>query len=215
MNLKTRINLLLTYAALLAGVSACEFDKNGNLVVPPEPETFTLDGTKWISPDIRDGRDPLTFAQARYPISGSERLLLRFESLGEHEHDISLASGRKVYVDIAVTDDQNLTTAQQTLELCPVTKNWMMLATWRSAYPMPGGRWGNEGADYDSSNCLFPVGQAPITIRFDVTQWVVDYVRGRGQNFGVVLLARNGGRVLIRGDRDGTYSPRINWLRQP
>lgn len=196
-------------------LSGCLEGPLGPGVRPPEPESFNLDGTKWISPSITSGRSTQAYLQSTYRISAAERLLLRFESLGEHERDISLASGRKVEVAISLPDGQDLNAAQLVLELCPLTKNWMMLATWRNAYPMPGGNWDQEGSDYDPNACFRATVEPPITLQFDVTQWVVDYVRGRQKNFGLVLVARNGGQAQVRGDRDSTYSPRIHWLKQP
>jgi hypothetical protein len=41
------------------------------------------------------------------------------------------------------------------LELCPLEKNWIMLATWLAAHPFgPGGIWQNAGGDYADDNCI-------------------------------------------------------------
>ena len=203
-------------ALALLALSSCELSVGKSARVA-EPQTYSLDGTKWISPSITDGNDPRTMNQTLYAVSPAGRLLLRFESLSSKESSISLGDGRRVYIDIALKSGENAANAEASLELCPLVKNWMMLATWNSAHPMLGGDWASDGGDFDGSGCVRGVNQVvggADTLRFDVTQWLIDYVRGRQMNFGLILVS-SGANVQVRGDADGSHSPRISWIKQP
>lgn len=187
----------------------------------PEPQTYSLNGVKLISPEIADPNSPATYKQASYTIDSSHRLLLRFEDLSSKANSISLSSGRTVSLTITLPSLATTQDATQALELCPVTKNWMMLATWSRAHPMPTGEWSKDGGDFDSSTCVratapsMPAGSTVQTLSFDVTSWVVNYVKGRNENYGLILMSSNGANIPIIGDTDGNYSPRLNWLSNP
>ncbi len=211
-------NCLAAVLALgLCANTSCEISEQGSSSRPPEPQTYSLNGTKWITSSIREGSDPRTFGRTEYRVSGTERLLLRFEDLTKKVAEISLAEGRRVFVDVSLQNGENPQAALATLEVCPITKTWMRLATWYNAYPMPGGNWSRDGGDFDASGCVrgeLKTQNAVNTIRYDVTQWVIDYVKARSLNYGLILIS-NGGEIGVRGDADGTYSPRISWLYQP
>jgi hypothetical protein len=205
-------------------LSACELYVGDQPRTPiEEPQTYSMDGVKYIAPSVADGAAPMTYNQPTYAISDSGRLLLRFESLSNKLDQISLADGRRVSLEIGLPAGSDASAAISSIEVCPILKNWMMLATWDRAHPMPGGAWSRDGGDYDPEGCVrgalsAKTGAAarstnePQVIQFDVTQWFVDYVKGRAQNYGLILLSGNGGEVTVIGDADGTYSPRINWL---
>ncbi len=210
------LTLLIALTTVLSG---CGLELgNGKRV--NEPQTYSLDGVKWISPDVNDGGNKATFTQSTYLISSSGRLLMRFENLGGKVGDISLGDNRKVEVQVTLDSGENATAAATTLRLCPVTKNWMMLATWRTAYPMgTSGGWNKDGSDYETSECVTGTVSTPsareayTTLRFDVTNWIVNTVKGRGINYGLVLLSEDEFSVRVRGDADASYSPRITWIQ--
>lgn len=218
-------NLIWFPALLLLVVSGCAEDLNFGRI--SEPQTFSLDGVKWISPRVDDPSEESTLTQSSYSISSEGRLLLRFESLGSKANEISLGQERKVTVTIALNSGESLSSARQSLRICPLVKNWMMLATWKKAYPQGrDGNWQNDGSDFDATNCVSALDYAtPLrpelkkttaayeTLSFDVTEWVVNELKGRNRNFGFILLSENGGTVRIRGDMDSGYSPRISWTR--
>ena len=209
--------ILMILALSLCANTSCQWEDSKS-PKPAEPQTYNLNGTKWITPSIREGTDPRTFGRSVYSVSPEARLLLRFEDLGKKVSDISLAEGRRVYIDLSLVDGENSQAAVATLELCPITKKWMRLATWFNAFPMPGGNWSRDGGDFDGSGCIrgdLKTADASVnSIRYDVTQWVIDYVKARGTNHGLILISSGGG-VNVRGDADGTYSPRITWMYQP
>jgi hypothetical protein len=86
----------------------------------------------------------------------------------------------------------------------------MMLATWDAAHPFAGsGRWAAPGGDFDPAGCQ-PASQVNgQSLLFDVTQWFIDFPRGRGVNYGLIMVAI--APVTILGDNSGSYSPRILW----
>lgn len=225
--LKNLMKTLLPFPLLLSSMfSGCGANLDFGRKIA-EPQTFSLDGVKWISPRIEDPADASTLTQSTYSISSEGRLLLRFESLKDKAGEISLGKERKVTLTLALDSGENLASARSSLRICPLVKNWMMLATWKKAYPQGrSGNWQTDGGDFDSANCVSALdsttmqkvalkksGSSYETLTFDVTEWVVNELKGRARNFGFVLLSENGGTVKIRGDLDTAYSPRISWIR--
>lgn len=149
-----------------------------------------------------------------YELDGETRLLLRLESFKSWT-DVVVHEGHQVWVQIAVTADSVTGKGVDTLRLCPLTKDWMMLATWYKAHPFSEtGKWESEGGDFDESSCMERANEAvnelnePVpVVRFDATRWYKDYPRGRGQNLGFVLLSED--KVKIHGEKSGSYSPRL------
>lgn len=213
--MKNRIPIASLLLPLLS-LSSCELltdDPFG----PPEPRTYSMDGVHLISPSFSSGQDPRTFLQPEYALSDTERLLVRFESLGAKESSVSLADGRKVKVQIGLVHGVDPDQAEASLVLCPMVHDWMMLATWTAGHPFgASGRWNSPGGDFESSGCVSGVksdSDGTNILSFDVTQWFVDYVRGRGVNYGQILYAPNGKKIEIMGETNGTFSPRISWLK--
>ncbi|MBC7385869.1 MAG: hypothetical protein H7301_06875 [Cryobacterium sp.] len=186
-----------------------------------EPQTYSLNGVKWISASVTDGSDPQTMTQSDYSISSSDRLLLRFEELGEKTDQISLTSGRKIELLMSLTEAEDGKNAVAHLKVCPLTKNWMMLATWSSAYPMgSSGDWSKDGGDFTESECVRPPALAaatdqPILLHFDITRSFTSNVKGRGENFGFVLTSDQPVAIHVLGDLNPSHSPRISWTRSP
>jgi hypothetical protein len=175
------------------------------------PQLYSMDGVKLVGDGIEDMQDPATFGQASYPISPSRHLLLRFESFRDKWDSIDTSPGKKVQVQLAVLDSGQLGSAVNSLRLCPVTRNWMMLATWRLAHPFgQDGKWAQLGGDYDGAGCV--QGMLPSTpdgksILFDMTQWFTNYPRARGLNYGLILISDS--PTAVAGETSGSYSPRI------
>lgn len=221
--MKLAAHTLVAFSVL--ALSGCELYVGDQPRTPiEEPQTYSMDGVKFITPGITNGDSAGTYNQPTYTISDAGRLLMRFESLSSKLDQISLSDGRRISVDVALPSGSDATAAISSLQVCPILKNWMMLATWTRAFPMPAGSWSRDGGDYDDAGCVrgelseksgvtkTRSATDPQIVRFDVTQWFVDYVKGRAENYGLVLLSGNGGAVTVIGDADGTYSPRINWL---
>src|SRR6187401_303738 len=100
--IKQMKNIAVALLALgLCANTGCELSNESSTPKPAEPQTYSLNGTKWITPAISEGADPRTFGRAEYLVSVNGRLLLRFEDLARKVSEISLAEGRRVYVDIA------------------------------------------------------------------------------------------------------------------
>lgn len=190
----------------------------------PDPDSsveqnYSFDGVKLITPTITKSNDPQAYSRNQYTISPTSRLLMRFEDLGSHSNDIRIGTDRRVRVQIAVVNIADIVIARETLKLCPLVNQWMMLATWNLRHPFgQDGKWSAEGSDFDPAGCVSPVTVdnnltkrdtvSPI-LTFDMTDWFVNYARGRNQNYGLVLIAEKS--VTICGDANGSYSPRILW----
>ena len=202
----------LFFAFLILITPACGLLQAGGTGAP-EPQSFSFNGVKLIHPSIMDGSTGSTMQQDVYSITGSSRLLLRFEDLLSNAGTISI--NNKVFANITLASVADVNTAKTSFMVCPVTMNWMMLATWYKAYPMgSSGVWKSEGGDFDSSGCVTAGAVAGTqTLQFDVTSWVVNYVIGRGLNYGLILYSNSSSAIAIDGDNNGSYSPRITWLK--
>jgi hypothetical protein len=204
-------------------------------------EERTLDGVKLINPSITDPQDPASFEQAKYSIDGQSRLLLRYETFSKNAAEVRTEDGHKVSLLISPLNvantpapapgsspspspsaspaaDPAVLAATAGLKACPLKRNWMMAATWKRAHPFsPQGRWAREGGDYESSECIAATSTDSGFAVFDVTPWFLNYVRGRNQNFGMILIydpsaaGASGQAVEISGDLSGSFSPRLRW----
>ncbi len=199
---------------LLALLSGCGYPYLGGTTAPSVSQTFSLDAVKQISPDIVGGDTPSAYGQAAYDLASEARLLFRYESFSTHVSNVNLENNKRVLVQVTVESDPS--EARTRLKLCPLVSDWMMLATWTLAHPFGlGGQWKSPGADYDGSACEsaqpVPVtpdlDYKPERLFFDMTQWFVDYARGRNVNYGWVLKAS--GTVRVVGDTSASNSPRV------
>ena len=66
-----------------------------------------------------------------------------------------------------------------------------------------------DGGDLDEETCVSPREEGGHAY-FDMTAWFVDYVRGRGINYGLAMKSAADVRVL--GETSGSSSPRLLWV---
>ena len=110
--------------------------------------------------------------------------------------------------------------AKESIQLYPLEKNWMMLATWDVPHPF-GESWNTPGGDY------FEVNSMPIltdeeldaslveydseenSIFFDITEWLINDVRSLDRNYGWILVTDM--NIDIHGDRSSQNSPELRW----
>lgn len=206
---------MIRYAFIVWGMvltllltSGCGLARLGFGSIPSE---YSLDGVKRLSPGTASD-DSTTWGQSAYRVSAQSHLLLRFEKLDSHVSHIDTTSPNAVEIQVSLTDPSEMDLALTELQLCPVTRSWMMLATWELAHPFMGGeRWTAAGGDYEPAGCVVgtQVESSTKTISFDVTQWFKDYPRGRGVNDGLLALSIQ--PIHIVGDQSGSYSPRISF----
>ncbi len=184
-------------------------------------EEVKVDGERWISAE--GGPQEPVSSPGAYSISARERLLLRYESLISIKDSIKVDAQHPVLLTLELLNADQLSASAMTLVssvlmVCPLIKNWMMLATWRTAYPMPGGRWRQEGSDMETSQCVF--GQIKTdaqtkraTLVFDVSDWFLRFVRASSVNFGVVLVSQSNTPVGVLGSGHPTGYPKFSWTR--
>ncbi len=168
-----------------------------------------LDGVKLISVDVDQADDPRCYGQRQYTVSESSRLLLRYEDLKSVLSKVRLDEPNQVEIQVSAQNEKEATTAQHHLKLCPLTLNWMMLATWRAAAPFGSYRWSVPGGDYDLEGCILAQTVSKLQLRFNVTPWFIQYPKGRNINYGLILLADQ--EVTIIGEQSGADAPQILW----
>jgi hypothetical protein len=198
-----KILSLLTSSAVLLG---CGMALDSDIT----PREYSLDGVKLIGADV----DPMSedsHTQDRYSLNPERRLLLRFEKLLERAKRVRTDSGNEVIFRVYTVGSAEM--IRGAVRVCPVTRNWMMRASWLRAHPNTGGRWASHGGDLDEEGCVAPEAKAQgdleNQLNFRLTRWFLDYLIARGVNYGFALVADQ--EVIIRGDKSGSWSPRMSW----
>ncbi len=172
---------------------------------------LSIDAIKLISKGNVTLDDPNAYGQAHYSISDTNRLLLRYEKLSDYFGK----TVSEIYFQLTLSDATDLSAATEVLEICPIIRDWMMLATWELAHPYSSeGRWKNHGADFDGSGCIKgKVGQNAIseldkrTLLFDIKNWFRDYPQARSKNDGHIVISSKS--LSILGETSSSHSPRL------
>jgi hypothetical protein len=188
------------------GGTACV--KQGSGVDP-----HALDGVKLISPSITDEYAAESMNQEKYEIGENRRLLLRFEQLKDHVSNILTDEGHPVELEVTLSRAEDAELARTELKLYPLTKSWMMRATWDYAHPFfwPQGVWGHPGGDYRSDEEIAVGTVTGSKLRFNVTSWFQSYPL-QGMNYGLVLTS--GSSLELYGDGAQEGSPRLFWTER-
>jgi hypothetical protein len=178
----------------------------------PAARDYALDAVKLIGSDV-NGRDPGTYTQGSYTIDSEHRLLLKFERLLEKAPYVRTTAGGEVtFKAWVVGNDSAVTVARSSIKVCPLTRNWMMYASWHRAHTMIGGTW-SPGGEIDLEGCVehsTPAGgEVSKQLHFNMTQWFLDYPVARSANYGFAMVSET--PVKIFGDSSGSYSPRLGW----
>lgn len=222
MNLTIKQILILNL--LLFFTNACS-DQKGLLTNNTNPvyveKIYALDGLKLIAKDIIDPLSEKTFNQTRYQISAESRLLIRYENL--ESKNLNLQADKPIYLRIFVGKTDDLNSARNSLKICPILRNWMLMATWTKAHPYPGGHWSEGGelshedcVSYDTTAAQAVAGCAKVNaICFDVNPWYQAFMIERNTNYGLALISADGLAIEIIGDNAGSQAPRIHWFEPP
>jgi len=175
----------------------------------------SLKGVKLISEDILDGRDESTFTEETYLLNSNRRMLLRFEKIRDEVGSVVIDNTTRMFMILKLTDGQNLEDYFGKIEICPLLKNWMMLATWNYAHPFAGkkGKWGNPGGDFNFSECI-GINEENSKIDsneayFDISDWFIHNIQSGRSNFGWVVISEED--ITIIGDNNAAHSPRVVW----
>lgn len=219
---------ILLFGHLFLGLAGCA----GQLSLgDPAKKEDTLvirsssDEVKLISPSIIKGEDPRSLKAAIYEISTTSRLLIRLSSLKPNSYNI--VDQQPLLLKLEVRNSAIAIRSRPLLKLCPLNKNWMMLATWSKAHPYKGGQWQNAGADFEPEACLEPLPQNHASIAaseeaeycqgenkicFDLKPWFMAYVRERQTDLGLVLIAATDDPVAVMGDAT-LQGPSLFWRK--
>jgi hypothetical protein len=200
--MRFRITLLV-----LLATSACGYR------VSVEKNEKSFDGVKLLVAGQDTPYDKAHYNQDHYDLGPGRRLLLRFEALANHS--VTIAGDHQVIVQVGLEHSEDSELATSSLLLCPLSTDWMMLATWTRAHPFSdSGSWNRPGGDFDPQSCITRSnktqkenGDFAAEVQFDATRWYTDYPRGRNQNFGFALIAKE--PISILGETSGSLSPRI------
>jgi len=173
-------------------------------------------GIKLISTNITNPRAENTMNQSLYTLSSTSRLLVRLEGIDKRTGNAVVDQEKRMFMAISSSDfEENKETYSSKIEVCPISKNWMMLATWNQAHPFPdsNGKWKKKGGDYAEEDCVtadlsYPDGRED-SLYFDVSDWYVYYVQSHKKNYGLVIKVD--GEVEIFGEEDTLRAPRFIW----
>ncbi len=196
---------ILISVLFLLGLTGCaEFLKDTKNPVTTSLE-FPVTEIKLLVRGVGNMYEPSTYGQLIYTINDNQQLLLRYEKLKEYFGSISTDGGKKVEFQINLASDT--TEDLSRLQLCPVTRNWTMHATWQRAHPFGAdGVWSKEGGDYPLADCVSTVKEG-LRLKYDMTSWYVNFARGQSQNLGLLLVSPV--TIRIAGDNDPSSAPRI------
>lgn len=201
---------------LLMTLCGCGFDYGSKEDVPPKEVISAIDEAKLISTSIEDGRDPQSYWQRAYTISPESRLLVRYQKLKEKMSGIR--DDKLVIFRIHLIDPNQVADARANMKICPVTKNWMMKATWKRAHPYKGGEW-TPGGEVESAKCISSSSDLASTIDicketgalcFDVHNWYHNYLLEQDLNYGMILISDM--PIAIYGEISGSLGPRLHWF---
>jgi hypothetical protein len=213
----------------LVGLGACG-EYLDDMSVPVE---ISFDVVKYISEDKELLNDRDTFQQNVFEIGPRARLIMSLGDLKDKADNIRVDEKHRIWTQISLVRESDRAQALDSLEVCPITRSWMMLSNWNRAHPYGrSGKWASSGGDYAKSLCkkglkdlngdlakmpsgktneiISPLDPTPQKIYFDVTEWFQNYVLGRSENFGLILISDK--TFKIEGDQSPALSPRIQWV---
>ena len=214
---------LLLIIALQFLLQSCEISSSNGQSIQEERDLYEqkqyANYVKLISSSITNPRDEVTMQQNSYHLSESSRLLVRLKSMGSKAQDAIISGDNKMYLAISADDfGIDKTRYAQSIEVCPITKNWMILATWSYAHTLPtsGGRWNAPGSDYSQNDCV----KADLdyayaendALYFDISNWYLFYVKSKNKNYGLVIKSST--PIEIYGDEDSLRNPRFMWKQK-
>jgi len=175
-------------------------------------KTFAVNELKLISPEITLANDPSASLRYDYKISQTSRVLLRLGALKGLSGEI--LDEQPILLRIAPDPGAPIETAKENLRLCPLSKNWMMYATWTRAHPYNEGLWKSSGGDFEAFECLQPIAADSTLLTheeekafcdpssflcFDIGKYTRSNVKARNINYGWILTS-NKDALVIYGD---------------
>lgn len=188
-----------------------------------EEKIRAIDTVKLIQENSEDGDDAAASLEEYYSLGIDARLLMRLDGMAALAENMIIDEAHRVLIQVAVPDEpQSDALGDTDLELCPLTKDWMMLATWYEPHPF-GESWEMPGGDFIASNCVSVIteeemaqsgavelspGEA-VRFYFDISDWVTYSILPLEQNYGWVL--KTDGDITVYGDSSNSYSPRVMW----
>lgn len=213
--MKYKLVHLILFALMLqsCGEGSLDPDSAGSTTFE---QKFFASGVKLISKSIDSPRAESSMKQRTYKIGPTSRLLTRLEGMNDRSDRAVVNGEKRMYV--AISSEEFITNRapfETALELCPITSNWMMLATWDKAHPFPtsNGKWKKRGGDYASADCVSADTSYPEpeedTLYYDISNWFIYYVQSRNRNYGLML--KSSLEVTIYGDEDSQRAPHFIW----
>lgn len=211
--------LVLLCSLLTACDGRVQLRTGDGTLVPPAQKVQAFDGVKLISEGEDNPLNESSLRQRTYQLHGRSILLVRYESLsdrGQYAMD-----SKPIYLKVHAVNAEGVSGVQNHLRVCPILKNWMMMATWKRAHPFPGGIWKEAGGDIAYDECVSFDPQASTqsvtcgkenAVCFDIREWYQSFVIEQGINYGVALISDES--IVIVGDDSASKGPRIQWYEE-
>lgn len=205
---------------LLAGCEGALLDptvlENTKLKTDPFSEM------KLIAPEIRDSKNENALMAKSYQIHEKSRLIFRNPQLQDIEAQMLNLYPILIRLQLQESISEQ---ALSEIQICPLTKNWMMFATWEKAHPYKGGRWEVPGGDYDPKFCISSMQLSALrnlnsdeksfceegrAICFDVRPLLAAAVSNTTKNYGFILINQSRQPVYLYGDASFSQ-PLLAW----
>lgn len=183
-----------------------------------KPYAAMMDQVKYINRDIFDAQDGRSIGQLNYSVHETGRVLIRYTAFTRDVH--SILTQQPILLRIHVPKDE-AAFARTKLQVCPILKNWMTLATWQKAHVLANGGWSTPGGDFERSACLsvmpeddkifkdgreereFCAGETALC--FNLNSWFQSYVQERRSDFGLLIINETAQPISVSGDGSSKY----------
>lgn len=146
-----KIKKIVLVSILVLFSVACELSS----VEPPRKISYeATTSVKIIQEGVEQPDDPSTVRQESVVLNYSKRILVKSDELTRSYQSWNIDSDFKMAFNVYVNRADLSVDELNGIELCPLTKNWMIYATWSKAHPFHGGEWSTPGGDFQDSSCF-------------------------------------------------------------
>lgn len=133
---------------------ACDVSVGGDGEPVRKKSYEATSNMKFINSSIVSPKDPSSYGQDSYLLGVESRLLLKSDDLIDKTNNVNIDSKFKMALSMYVGRNDLTDEELSAIKLCPLEKNWMVLATWARSHPFQGGEWAKAGGDFNDSACV-------------------------------------------------------------
>lgn len=232
--MKTHLLLPLVLTLTISGCGSANLFGNPMDKTQTQVVRVATDEVKLIQEGQKSGISQRSMKLSSYPLAQKSRLLLRLSTLKKESWNILDQQALLLKLEIkpettpaSMSFKEYQAQARAAVKICPVTKNWMMLATWDKAHPYRSGGWNFPGGDFDVESCFASIPtndprlandeeavfcQGENKLCFDLMPWFQSYIRERQADMGLIVINESSQEIAVMGDAT-LQGPTVLWRR--